>query len=136
MINIRAAKTTIMKTHRGLLVFLLAMAQAVGRRSSQKFLTWDVHVVNGLSGGKTLFIHCKSEDNDLGMQNPVVGDEFLGTSCQTYGGQHFTGATCARKRMFLQSLMCFWNRAMIYIRKMLRVLPVGFPGILSVLHKT
>lgn len=63
-------------THRGLLVFLLALALAFGQSSSQEFLRWDVHVVNGLSSGNTLFLHCKSEDNDLGMHNLLVGAEF------------------------------------------------------------
>ncbi|KAG2712058.1 hypothetical protein I3843_04G099900 [Carya illinoinensis] len=35
-----------------------------------------VHVVNGLSGQQSLFLHCKSRDDDLGTHNLGVGDEY------------------------------------------------------------
>ncbi|KAK8614890.1 hypothetical protein V6N13_068679 [Hibiscus sabdariffa] len=34
-----------------------------------------VHVVNGLSNNKILFVHCKSDDDDLGEHNLPVGSE-------------------------------------------------------------
>lgn len=34
-----------------------------------------VHVVNGLSPGRMLFVHCKSKDDDIGQHNLAVGDE-------------------------------------------------------------
>ncbi|XP_022143641.1 S-protein homolog 1-like [Momordica charantia] len=37
---------------------------------------WRVDIVNGLSSGQTLFIHCKSKDDDLGIHNLAVGAKF------------------------------------------------------------
>lgn len=34
-----------------------------------------VHVVNGLSGHRMLFVHCKSKDDDIGEHNLAVGTE-------------------------------------------------------------
>ncbi|KAL0560277.1 hypothetical protein IC582_000677 [Cucumis melo] len=36
---------------------------------------WHIHVVNGLSN-ETLLVHCKSRDDDLGIQHLVKGAEF------------------------------------------------------------
>ncbi|GMJ01295.1 S-protein homologue 1 [Hibiscus trionum] len=40
------------------------------------YKTWHVHAVNGLSSNKILFVHCKSRDDDLGIHNLTVGNEF------------------------------------------------------------
>lgn len=82
--------------HRGLSVFfLLVLALAMGSSSSEEetmkigfpLRKWHVHVYNGMGVGQ-LFLHCKSEDNDLGRQNLEVGQDlswsfkenFLGTT--------------------------------------------------------
>ncbi|KAK8561229.1 hypothetical protein V6N13_149601 [Hibiscus sabdariffa] len=39
------------------------------------YTKWHVHVVNGLSNNKILFVHCKSADDDLEMNNLTVGSE-------------------------------------------------------------
>ncbi|KAK8614896.1 hypothetical protein V6N13_068685 [Hibiscus sabdariffa] len=39
------------------------------------YTKWHVHVVNGLSNSKVLFVHCKSADDDLGIHNLTVGSE-------------------------------------------------------------
>ncbi|XWS47086.1 hypothetical protein CRYUN_Cryun14cG0123200 [Craigia yunnanensis] len=41
-----------------------------------EFTRWHVYVVNGLSNSKTLFLHCKSKDDDLGSQNLSSGTNF------------------------------------------------------------
>ena len=38
--------------------------------------TWHVHVVNNLSNNQTLFLHCKSKEDDLGEHNLTAGTEF------------------------------------------------------------
>ncbi|TYH07347.1 hypothetical protein ES288_A08G226600v1 [Gossypium darwinii] len=45
-------------------------------RRSLLFKTWRVHVVNYMSNRKTLLVHCKSKDDDLGIHNLSVGVEF------------------------------------------------------------
>ncbi|CAN8324405.1 unnamed protein product [Cochlearia groenlandica] len=41
-----------------------------------KFSQWQVTMVNGLSTQETLFIHCKSKEDDLGEQYLSVEDRF------------------------------------------------------------
>ncbi|KAL9819205.1 S-protein 1 [Arabidopsis thaliana] len=41
-----------------------------------KISEWQVTVANGLTTGETLFIHCKSEENDLGDINLKFLDRF------------------------------------------------------------
>ncbi|OMP10648.1 Plant self-incompatibility S1 [Corchorus olitorius] len=41
-----------------------------------EFKTWHVYVVNELSNNKSLFLHCKSKDDDLGIQNLSPGANF------------------------------------------------------------
>ncbi|KAK5813438.1 S-protein homolog 1-like [Gossypium arboreum] len=40
------------------------------------FDKWQVHVVNDLSNKKTLLVHCKSKDDDLGIHNIAAGTEY------------------------------------------------------------
>ncbi|XP_022155194.1 S-protein homolog 1-like [Momordica charantia] len=41
---------------------------------------WNIHVVNGLSNNATLFVHCKSKDDDLGYHHLIGrGDELQWT---------------------------------------------------------
>ncbi|XVE78044.1 hypothetical protein DITRI_Ditri13aG0112600 [Diplodiscus trichospermus] len=40
------------------------------------FTRWNVYVVNGLNNSTTLFLHCKSKDDDLGIQNLSPGTNF------------------------------------------------------------
>jgi hypothetical protein len=61
-----------MTSHNRLMVFLLVLASLICLGQTA---LWHVKVVNGLSGGKTLFLHCKSKDDDLGMHNLQVGSE-------------------------------------------------------------
>ncbi|KAE8660776.1 26S protease regulatory complex subunit 4 family protein [Hibiscus syriacus] len=54
--------------------FLLVVAFAIlfiahGQGLPPEFTRWYVHVVNGLSNGRTLFVHCNSKDDDLGGRN-------------------------------------------------------------------
>ncbi|XVF81125.1 hypothetical protein PTKIN_Ptkin15bG0131300 [Pterospermum kingtungense] len=42
----------------------------------EEYKTWHVHVVNGMSLKKILFLHCKSADDDLGIRNLTVDTEF------------------------------------------------------------
>ncbi|XVF32262.1 hypothetical protein REPUB_Repub17cG0066700 [Reevesia pubescens] len=37
---------------------------------------WHVYVFNGLSNNTILFLHCKSKDDDLGVQNLSPGSNF------------------------------------------------------------
>ncbi|CAN6912528.1 unnamed protein product, partial [Brassica oleracea] len=41
-----------------------------------KISDWQITVVNGLITSETLFVHCKSKDDDLGEQNLHLGDRF------------------------------------------------------------
>lgn len=68
---------------RHLVVWLLLTAILVDAQISTnsapppKFSRWYVHVVNGLSNNATLFVHCKSLDDDLGNQYLThLGDDF------------------------------------------------------------
>lgn len=40
------------------------------------FEPWEVKVVNNMTSGGTLFLHCKSKDDDLGQHNLRVGKYF------------------------------------------------------------
>ncbi|WCJ39499.1 Plant self-incompatibility protein S1 family [Euphorbia peplus] len=40
------------------------------------FKSYHIHVVNQLSHGKALFLHCKSKDDDLGAHNLRSNQEF------------------------------------------------------------
>jgi hypothetical protein len=62
-----------MTSHSNLMVFLLVLACLVCLGQTKY---WRVQVVNGLSSGHTLFLHCKSKDDDLGMHYLQVGSEF------------------------------------------------------------
>ncbi|XP_033141484.1 S-protein homolog 74 [Brassica rapa] len=44
-----------------------------------KISDWQITVVNGLITSETLFVHCKSKDDDLGEQNLHLGDRFSWT---------------------------------------------------------
>ncbi|GLT62135.1 hypothetical protein SLA2020_347940 [Shorea laevis] len=70
-------------THRpaGLMFFLLVLALAMISPSSQvikgsPLQEWHVRIVNKMSRGHRLFIHCKSKDDDLGKHDIRVGAEF------------------------------------------------------------
>ncbi|CAN7014969.1 unnamed protein product [Brassica rapa subsp. trilocularis] len=41
-----------------------------------KISNWQVMVVNGLATSETLFIHCKSKEDDLGEHTLRLGDRF------------------------------------------------------------
>ncbi|TYI70620.1 hypothetical protein E1A91_D08G234100v1 [Gossypium mustelinum] len=43
-------------------------------KSGELYKTWHVNVTNGMSNNKILFLHCKSAQNDLGIQNLIVGN--------------------------------------------------------------
>ncbi|KAJ0053101.1 hypothetical protein Pint_01603 [Pistacia integerrima] len=59
------------------LIILLFFAVAI-RLSDSAFPlnTWHVHVVNGLSHNKMMFLRCQSKDDDLGEHNLTAGAEF------------------------------------------------------------
>ncbi|MBA0730435.1 hypothetical protein Goshw_019836 [Gossypium schwendimanii] len=60
-----------------LLVFAFTVVSVEPRRGlPPEFTRWHVYVVNGLSDGRMLFVHCKSRDNDLGSRNLDVGTNF------------------------------------------------------------
>ncbi|GMI73974.1 S-protein homologue 1 [Hibiscus trionum] len=62
-----------------LLLFILAFAVvfvARGQGLPPEFTRWHVYVINGLSEGRTLFVHCKSTDDDLGGRNLDPGTNF------------------------------------------------------------
>ncbi|EEF41296.1 conserved hypothetical protein [Ricinus communis] len=59
-----------------LFMFVIAMSFYVTPNNCQFFIRYHVHVVNGLSPGKILFVHCKSADNNLGGYNVGNGQEF------------------------------------------------------------
>ncbi|KAJ4899298.1 Plant self-incompatibility protein S1 family [Raphanus sativus] len=48
------------------------MSDIIGPKISE----WQVMVVNGLTTSETLFIHCKSKEDDLGEHNLRLGDRF------------------------------------------------------------
>lgn len=60
-------------------VFAVLQLGTAASLSSALLPKWHIHVVNGLSK-VTLFVHCKSKDDDLGVHNLVTrGDEFQWT---------------------------------------------------------
>lgn len=44
--------------------------------SALPFQQWTVQVVNNMKDGGPLFLHCRSEDDDLGIHNLQVGQKF------------------------------------------------------------
>lgn len=56
-----------------LVVTLLSVDPCFG---SLPFEAWTVQVHNDMKRGRTLFLHCKSRDNDLGRHNLGVGKKF------------------------------------------------------------
>lgn len=83
-----------MTTHKiSLMLFcLLVLALAMINPSSQSFpkgnplQKWHLHVVNKLSTGHILFLHCKSKDDDLGTHYLRVGSEFSWGFTPNYWG--------------------------------------------------
>lgn len=65
-------------TKKHFLVFLLVLSLVIlePTEAFSELKKWQIHVVNGLSNGQTLFVHCKSKDNDLGEHNLNSGTEF------------------------------------------------------------
>jgi hypothetical protein len=88
-------------TYIALMVFSLVLVSAmsnpssedhVGRQDFKNYLTveWHLIVVNELSGGKMLFLHCKSEDDDLGKHKIGVREKFSwGFRPNFWGTTHF-----------------------------------------------
>lgn len=61
-----------------LAILTLALSGSPGKSAEIKlsgFEKWRVHVVNGLGGGRSLFVHCKSKDDDLGTHDLATGAE-------------------------------------------------------------
>ncbi|KAK7267495.1 hypothetical protein RIF29_20169 [Crotalaria pallida] len=38
-----------------------------------EFIKWHVYIVNGLSNSQSMFTHCKSKENDMGIHNIPSG---------------------------------------------------------------
>ena len=57
-----------------LLVFLAVSTLALV--CSKPLSPWEIHIKNGLSDGKALFVQCKSKDSDLGERTLSTGAEF------------------------------------------------------------
>ncbi|KAM1122392.1 hypothetical protein ACFX2I_003955 [Malus domestica] len=60
------------------LAFAIAMSPSLCFPSTKGevfplFTKWHVYVVNGLGNQESLFVHCKSKDNDLGIQKLSPG---------------------------------------------------------------
>lgn len=66
-------------------VSLALLASSIPSRA-EPFEKWTVHIVNGLGGGRTLFAHCKSKDNDIGLRNLTDGTEFNWSFKNNFGG--------------------------------------------------
>lgn len=64
-----------MREHFFLFVFVLSltMFQSI---NFIDFERWHIHILNGLSHGQSLFVHCKSKDDDLGIHDLSFGSEF------------------------------------------------------------
>ncbi|CAL9023323.1 unnamed protein product [Prunus brigantina] len=68
----------ISKTHLLVLAFAIAISPIWCSPSSKsevfpEFTKWHVYVVNGLNDNQTMSVHCKSKDDDLGIQNLPQG---------------------------------------------------------------
>ena len=63
-----------------LVVVLVLVLVLVGRMEQMAegspLEKWEIHIVNGLSKGQMLLVHCKSKDNDLGEHNLTAASEF------------------------------------------------------------
>ncbi|KDO65854.1 hypothetical protein CISIN_1g046903mg, partial [Citrus sinensis] len=72
--------------------------------------TWHVHVVNNLSNNQTLFLHCKSKDDDLGEHKLTTGTEsnwkfkenFFQTTLSVFWNEDFFQFRCRYKD-------CIWT---------------------------
>ena len=67
-------------------VSLALLASNVPISRAQILEKWTVHILNSISGNRTLFVHCKSKDNDLGVHNLTEGSEFKWSFRTNVGG--------------------------------------------------
>lgn len=97
----------------------LALASLIGPGSSIHFswicFKWHVHVVNQLSSGRSLFVHCKSKDDDLGQRDLAIGSWYSWNwnSERIASDKHFTGATYELSRgtpSYILNLMRFGRK--------------------------
>lgn len=68
-------ETRRMKKQCVVLLVLLCLA-VLEETKAAELAKWQIHVVNRLSNGQILLVHCKSKDNDLGEHKLSVGSEF------------------------------------------------------------
>ncbi|TYH59723.1 hypothetical protein ES332_D08G241100v1 [Gossypium tomentosum] len=73
-------------------------------KSGELYKTWHVNVTNGMSNNKILFLHCKSAQNDLGIQNLIVGN-YSTWKFRQFSEKHFFGVTW-RLTTVTPHLMC------------------------------
>ncbi|XP_038896421.1 S-protein homolog 1-like [Benincasa hispida] len=65
------------RTKKQCVVLLFALFLVIFEETKAAELAkWQIHVVNGLSSGQILSVHCKSKDDDLGEHKLSVGTEF------------------------------------------------------------
>ncbi|KAK9002151.1 hypothetical protein V6N11_024839 [Hibiscus sabdariffa] len=82
------------------------------------YITWHVHVVNGLSSNKILLVHCKSHDNnDLGEHNLTVGSETQWKFKEAiFGSTLFWCFTASRSDHVHAKFNVFWEDQDLFYR--------------------
>lgn len=61
-----------------IIVFLVVIMSILVQTTNSVFTKrFTVHIINTLSNNDTPFsVHCKSQDDDLGLKTPTVGDDY------------------------------------------------------------
>lgn len=105
------------------LVFLLVLALAMVIHSSfvaskqdllPKFTRWHVYVVNGLSNSETLFLHCKSKDDDLGARNLSAGTNFTWSFQQNWFRTTLFWCYMSKKDNAHVAFKVFWQDVLLF----------------------
>ncbi|EOX94032.1 S-protein, putative [Theobroma cacao] len=90
----------------------LAAADQVGL--PPEFTSWHVYVVNGLSNNRTLFLHCKSKDDDLGIQNLSPGTSFTWSFRQNLFGRTLFWCYMSKDGNAHAAFKVFWQDALLF----------------------
>ncbi|KAL9431247.1 hypothetical protein AB3S75_026432 [Citrus x aurantiifolia] len=78
--------------------------------------TWHVHVVNNLSNNQTLFLHCKSKDDDLGEHKLTTGTESNWKFKENFFQTTLFWCYLRKPDNFCNNFKVFWNEDFFQFR--------------------
>ncbi|MBA0737321.1 hypothetical protein Gogos_010791, partial [Gossypium gossypioides] len=96
-------------------------------------ITWHVHVVNGLSNGQILLVHCKSKDDDLGIHNLTAKTEFTWKFKPNFFGERFSSATWLTATFMLH--LTHLGRTITFFKSATMVIAFGPLKVMDLLEK-